>query len=67
MCKHTFFPFLTKEMEIPITFHFSDNSKVGHYMTGTSPLVIIKSTATSRNLLTVQKIYVEDTARKGVL
>jgi hypothetical protein len=65
MCKHTFFPLLTKETAIPITFHFSDNSKVGHYMTRTSPL--IKSTEASRNLLTVQKIYVEDTTRKGML
>jgi len=67
MCKHTFFPFLTKEIAIPITFHFSDNSKVGHYTIGTSPLTIIKSTEASRNLLTVQKICVEDPARKGVL
>jgi hypothetical protein len=57
---------LTKETAIPITFHFSDNSKVGHYMTGTFPL-IIKSTEASRNLLTVQKIYEEDTVRKGML
>jgi len=57
---------LTKEIAIPITFHFSDNSKVGHYMTGTSPH-IIKSTEASRYFLTVQKIHVENTVRKGVL
>jgi len=32
------FPLLTKEIAIPITFNFSDNSMVGHYMTEHTPL-----------------------------